>query len=165
MQKLSIAMAMLLTSTASFAVNKCVIDGKTVYQAGRCLNGKAVPFEANVSGIGSEGLREEVAVRSGDIANMNSKHQQQAIQKLQQEAKLKPNNNTDFNDYGAVRAKAENAKQKLRDIGVRTKEDDLNEKIDNLQKSINRNNRIINQVGNDAAWARMRANQVPIGGR
>lgn len=52
---------LLLVSVDSGAVNKCIENGKVIYQQGPCLNGSQSRFEVGVSSIGSDGLRQEVA--------------------------------------------------------------------------------------------------------
>jgi hypothetical protein len=62
-----------LCITPAFAVTKCLVDGKTIYQSGPCLSGVERAIEANVSNVDSEGLRSEVrrnnAIKQEQLSN------------------------------------------------------------------------------------------------
>lgn len=146
MRKIALYLSLFLVTSSAIAVNKCIVDGKVTYQAGPCLNGTSVRFEGAVTEANSSALRQQIEQEA-------AARQAQEIEQLKKDADLRPNNSTDISDYGAIKQRRIAARQKLYEMGLRSKTDDqlddINRKLNSIQSQ--------QQFNNDQqAWRNLR---------
>ncbi|OQW71532.1 MAG: hypothetical protein BVN35_16295 [Proteobacteria bacterium ST_bin11] len=122
--KSTIFLALVLIAEPVFAVTKCIVDGKTVYQQGRCMKGEEKPISVkSVSILGTSGLRDEI-----------ERDNVEYVEQLKRDAKMRPNSSTDFADYGAIKQRRVDAQEKLKEMGLRDKQDDILEKLETIDR-------------------------------
>lgn len=106
------------------AIQKCVVDGKTIYMDGsQCPNGatqKSIS-KGTFSGVETSGVRQNIAIEE-------QQKQIDARTALERQAREVPNGSMTIGEANAVR---ERAKQAQRELGMRTATDD---RIDALEK-------------------------------
>lgn len=137
-----LSLALVLVTPSSFAVNKCIVDGKTVYQQSPCINGSSAKFEGAVSAVDSGGLRQQ-------MENEAVVRRAQEIEQLKKDAELRPTSSTDLSEYDAINQKRAAARQKLYEMGLRSKTDD---KLDDISKRLNSIERQQRLDSNQQAW-------------
>lgn len=145
--KILISALLLMVFADAGAVNKCVENGKVIYQQGPCLNGTQASFEAGVSNIGSDGLRKEVAQR--DYQKQKQEQEQQEALIAQENMQLKAlalKNN----------AAGREAKATLMQRGEWSQNDEIMSKLDSIERKANAAKNAAIKTQQDAEWARIR---------
>lgn len=145
-----------LVSMPVFGVNKCVIDGKTIYQQAACPPSTEIEMSVKgVSTVGSQKLREQAEekqllkkVQEEYLLKKNqedqillqaqekqeiSQEEQEYIQELMNEAELRPANGRTFSEMAEIKARRDAARAKLYELGLRSKTDD---KLDDISRKL-----------------------------
>jgi hypothetical protein len=126
MKGLLIGTTLLLATSSAFAVTKCIVDGKTIYQSGPCLTGQEKRLEANVSNVGSDGLRREVQQNNSVREKQRANQQCDAL--MQQAMEVGDGSYMSFSELGAAKRRAKAALELFKSTcgGGQTKETDDN---------------------------------------